>query len=92
MPFETVLVRFYAPDKIREMTADEIELVAPDAMSSTSAEGKFTAKVPNGEYIVIADASRAANKQIEYYHWKLPLTVSSEKNNIILNNQNLLGE
>lgn len=92
LPLETVLVRFYAPEKIKGMTDEEIELVAPDAMVSTSSDGKFVTKVPRGEYTVIADASRAVDKQIVYFHWKLPLSVLSEKTELVLNDQNILNQ
>jgi len=91
-PLETILVRAYQTDKIQKLTDDQIELEMPDVLATTSADGNFTMKIPNGDYTVIANGSRAVNKQIEYYHWKLPITVSNEEAKLILNNQNLSGE
>lgn len=61
--------------------------------SVTDADGKFTFKLAKGKYAFFASSQRRVNSSTEEYQWLVWVTVDSrESPNIILSNQNLLGQ
>lgn len=62
----------------------------PKAMQATKtdADGKFGFKVPSGSYVLVADSSRQAGKETEFYHWMVKINVDTDKK-IMLANDNL---
>ena len=65
-------------------------LPKPLQSSKTDADGKFTFKVPNGKYALVAQSSRNAGPKVEFYHWAVRITVDTDRK-IMLANDNLVN-
>ncbi len=55
----------------------------------TDADGKFTLKLPKGNYLVYALAQRTIYKETEHYSWKVPIALTKDKEQLFLSNDNL---
>ncbi|HEY8560210.1 MAG TPA: hypothetical protein VIL74_07525 [Pyrinomonadaceae bacterium] len=64
----------------------------PVASVKTDADGKFSIKIPRGEYIIQAASSRKIFDDTEFYKWNLPVKLTEAKHQIFLSNDNLTSE
>lgn len=64
------------------------DLPAPLNTTKTDADGKFTFKVPNGSYVLVASSSRSAAGDTEWYNWMVKVTVNADVT-VMLANDNV---
>lgn len=56
----------------------------------SDSEGKFSVKLPRGEYYLAAEAERDVFGKTENYQWTIPVSADKEKISVSMNNQNML--
>ena len=74
-------VRFY---KIHIPT-NEIE---KKFFAITNSDGKFSIKLPQGTYKILAESEREVFGKTEKYAWRIPITLNQEKQSVTLSNNN----
>jgi hypothetical protein len=86
----TITVKIIKKGKVENIGSDEISMTDVDYFATTGADGKFSVKVPNGEYIVTADFMRVEFEKLRYhYYWRVPFTASGGEKRIDLNRMNV---
>ena len=55
-------------------------------INKTDADGKFSFKVPSGSYVLVANSSRQAGKETEFYRWMVKAKLGKK---VMLANDNL---
>lgn len=63
-------------------------LPTPIQKTTTDADGKFTFKVPNGSYALVAASRRSAGAETEFYHWMIRFAIDADRK-VVLANDNL---
>lgn len=61
-------------------------------ISKTDADGKFLLSLPTGKFAITATSSRQVGSHLESYYWLVWVDVAAENQQIMLSNDNLLGE
>ena len=61
----------------------------PDYETKSNSEGKFSIRLPVGNYKIVAQSRRYVFGEIEKYYWDVPITITEAGNSIILSNDNL---
>ena len=62
----------------------------PVATVKTDADGKFSLKLPRGEYAFKAYASRKVWDETEFYEWDVPVRLEQAKQQVFLSNDNVI--
>lgn len=89
--FPAMQIKFIKKEKFNKSGSDEIAMTDVDYFATTDADGKFSVRLPKGEYIAAADFKREKSSEYrtfyEHYYWRVPFT--TETKNISLNNSNM---
>ena len=87
-----VPVHIFREEKAKPL-ADTVfdHLDKADFSTTTDADGKFSVKVPEGFYIVVAQADRRTFDGTDHYKWKVLVSAAGPDKKVSLNNTNLFA-
>lgn len=71
-------VKFIKKEKFESLKNSEITIADADYFTTTDADGKFSVKVPNGEYVAVADYTE---NDIPFI-WRVPFIASGGEKQI----------
>ena len=69
---------------------DEIPITDASYIATTDSDGKFSIKVPNGDYVAAADFYRVEHRKFHYhYFWRVPFSATGNEMKIALDTTNM---
>lgn len=84
--FSAVTVKIVKKEKAAN---SEISIADTDYFATSDADGKFSVKIPNGEYTAAADvAGQDGYGDPVNYQWRVPFTANGGEKKLSLNNLN----
>lgn len=77
-------------DGYREVKSSAFNFLSSAADKTISdSDGRFSIKLPAGEYFLAVEAERDVFGKTESYQWLIPVSANREKVTVSLNNQNM---
>lgn len=70
-------------------TSGNSRVYVPDYETKSNSDGKFSIRLPVGNYKVVAQSRRYVLGEIEKYYWDVPITLTEVGSTILLSNDNL---
>ena len=70
-------------------TSGNSRAYVPDYETKSNSDGKFSIRLPVGNYKVVAQSRRYVFGEIEKYYWDVPITITEAGNTVLLSNDNL---
>lgn len=84
-----VPVNIYRKSTLEGLSKNASESMKPLLTTQTDSDGKFSAKLPYGEYTITSRAKRKFFETEERYYWGVDVKADSAETKVVLNNNNL---
>ena len=85
-----VRVQILKKEKAGKLNSDEIPITDADYFATTDADGRFSVKIPNGEYVAAVDFIRDETEIFRYhYYWRVPFTANGGEKKIAFDPTNV---